>query len=140
MGRPAVWLQLLLGWLPVGMLFVLLILSAHRGVHPAEAIEISIRMTLAGALLGWAVNRFARRMPWPEQVGFPFVGLHLLAATTYATAFFVLNSVFASLIAHRLVLNEGGRGAASYVVMGLWLYFTIAGAVYASDATARVAR
>ena len=49
MPRIWVWLQLIIGWLPIGALFTVLIMSAH-GIAVGEATGIAIRMVGAAAV------------------------------------------------------------------------------------------
>lgn len=138
--RPRLWLQLLTGWLPVGGLFVVLILSAHSEVRPSGAVAVAIRMTIIAALLGAAVHRFVRSRPWPERVTLRFAAVHTVASVVFAAVFVGLN-IIASLHVHgQRVAFSIGAGLGAYAVLGIWLYVMIAGISYATDATARAAR
>lgn len=139
MSRAWVWLQLIIGWLPVGVLFALLILTAHPNVSISGAVLISLRMMVAGAVLGFPVHRLTRRLPWPHPMRPSFVAMHLGAAAVYALAFVATNSLIES-IARRHAVIVVGVGVGSFLVLGVWLYVMIAGIAYASDATARAAR
>lgn len=139
MSRAWVWLQLLIGWLPVGALFALLILTAHPDAHLRGAILIALRMMLAGALLGLAVHGFTRRLPWPHPMRPLFVAQHVGAAALYALAFVLVNSVIESVVRLHAVIVVGS-GFGPFLVLGVWLYVMIAGIAYATDATERAAR
>jgi anti-sigma regulatory factor (Ser/Thr protein kinase) len=134
-----VWLWLLAGWLPVWALFLLLLLTAHSGVSLPEAAGVALRLGVAAALLGFGVQRFAERVPWPRPFALRFVLVHLLAASVFAAAFVLLNSLIASLLEHRLVIVVG-IGLGSFLVFGVWLYLIVAGVCYAVQATERLAR
>lgn len=139
MPRQTVRPQLLIAWIPVGALFIVLIMSAHRGVAAADAVMIAARMVVAGALLGVPVFRLTRRMPWPEPMTLTFVITQLVAATTFAVLFVALNSVIESVVRRQLVVTIGGAGLGAFIVMGMLIYCMIAGVSYATVAAERVA-
>jgi two-component system, LytTR family, sensor kinase len=138
MSRRVVWLQLLIGWLPLWALFTLLILSAHRvPVHSAAL--LGLRMIACAALLALAVQRLAEHYPWPRQVRVLFVIAHLGYAFTYSTAFILLNSLVESVLRGAVVITSGPSMAAFFLT-GVWLYVMVAGVSYtllATDAAAR---
>lgn len=136
MARPWVWLQLVIGWLPIWALFVTLILSAHDDVTGLGAAVISFRMVLAGVVLGPLVARVARRIPWPHPMRASFVATHLAAAGTYASAWFAVNSLIESVAQGQAVLVIG-PALGAYLIMGVWLYVMQAGVLYAATATTR---
>ncbi len=138
MSRRVVWLQLLIGWLPVWALFTMLIVAAH-GVDVMHAALAALRMIVAAAALGLVVQRFVERHPWPERVRPSFVAMHHLAAAAYSCAWIALNSVIESVIQRALVVVVG-VGIASFLVLGVWLYVMIAGVSYTTQATERAAR
>lgn len=136
--RRIVWLQLLIGWLPLWALFVMLIHAAHHtGV--AGASHIAFRMILAAAALGFLVLRFAARHPWPSPVTPTFVATHLAGAALYSLAWMALNSLIESAIRGQLLFVVG-VGLLSSFMLGIWLYVMIAGVSYTSIATERAAR
>lgn len=139
MPRRWVWLQLLIGWLPVWALVTLLITTAHRDASVHAAVLIGFRIILAAALLGLVVARIADRVPWPHPFRPSFLLVHVVAAAAYSVTWFLLNSVIESLWRARLVLVVG-TGIMPYLVLGVWLYIMIAGVVYATRATERAAR
>lgn len=138
MSRRWLWLQLVIGWLPVGALFALLIMTAHPNTQLGSAVLIALRMMLAAALLGLVVHRVTRRWPWPRPMRTSFVARHVMAAAVYAVAFVVVNSLIESLIRRQGVIVVG-TGFGPFVVLGVWLYVMIAGVAYADDATSRAA-
>ena len=84
MSRRAVWLQLVLGWLPLWALFTVLIYFVHSGVSAHAALFISLRSIIGAVILGFAVQRFTEKFPWPSAVHIQFVLLHIGAALAYA--------------------------------------------------------
>ena len=138
MNRRLVWVQLLIGWLPLWGLFAVLIATAHHA-SLVGASHIAFRMILAAAALAFLVQRFAERYPWPSPITLSFVGTHVLAAVIYSLAWNVGNSLFESLIRGQLVLVVG-LGVASSFTMGMWLYVMIAGVSYTALATERAAK
>jgi anti-sigma regulatory factor (Ser/Thr protein kinase) len=138
MNRRVVWLQLLIGWLPLGALFAVLIATAHH-VSVMGASHIALRMIFIAALLAFLVQKFAERRPWPPTVTFRFVAMHILAAAVYSVAWNLGNSAFESIFRGQLVLAVG-IGLASSFTLGMWLYVMIAGVSYTSLATERAAK
>jgi hypothetical protein len=139
MSRRVVWLQLLIGWLPVWALFTSLVLAGHRGASLQVASLVALRMIVAAALLGFPVQRFTERHPWPQPVRLPFVALHLLAAATYSLSWFALNTVMESVLRGALVMAVG-YFLIGYLILGVWLYVMVAGVSYTALATDRAAR
>jgi sensor histidine kinase YesM len=149
MPRAWIWLQLLLGWLPVGALFAAMLYIAHGG-PPLAAVVMALQLMLTAAGLGVLVYRFTQRVPWPHPLALRFVGAQLLAALAYALSWFVLNVLIASAIASVLHSADSGRfvltlalgpaWGASYVVFGFWLYVMVAGIAYANRAAERSAQ
>ena len=137
--RAWIWVQLLFGWLPVGALFAVLILTAHEGSTVHAALVVALRGMIAAAMMGVAVYRFTRRVPWPDTISVPFVATQLLAAAIYSIAWVLLNSVLESVLRAQLVFVVGS-GLAPYLVLGVWLYVMTAGIAYAIQATQRAAR
>lgn len=137
--RRLVWLQLLFGWLPIWALFATLIFTSHPDVEPPAAALISLRMIVAAALLGLVVERLMQRVPWPREFQFRFIAIHIAGAAAYSMAWVLLNSAIESAIRGRAVLVVG-VGVPSFLAVGVWLYITVAGVVYATQATERAAR
>src|SRR3569832_1696933 len=116
MPRAWIWLQLLLGWLPVGALFVLMFLVAHGGSF-ANAALIATQMMLTAALLGLAVYRYTQRVPWPHPLHLRFVASHAAGAAAYAFVWMASNVVIASTFASIAVSARQG-GLALALVLG----------------------
>ena len=102
MSRRLVWLQLLIGWLPVWALFTTLMASAHS-VDPMHAALTALRMIVPAAALGLVVQRFIERHPWPERVRPSFVAVHHLAAAAFSIAWIALNSLIESVLQRAFV-------------------------------------
>ncbi|WP_457391888.1 sensor histidine kinase [Roseateles sp. P5_E1] len=138
MGRAWIWVQWLIGWLPVAALFAVLMMTVHgAGIH--EALHYSLRLMATAAVLGLAVHRFTARLPWPHPLKLSFVAKHALGAALYAVAWVASNSIVESLVVGRVVLVVG-PGIAAYLVTGVWFYVMIAGVAYAQRAAARNAQ
>src|SRR4029079_1630277 len=86
MGARLIWLQLLIGWLPIWALFALLILTAHRGSSPHEAAIVGLRMILAAALPVYLVQRLTAVLPWPHPFRIRFAAAHMLSAAAFSAA------------------------------------------------------
>ena len=139
MSRRLVWLQLLIGWLPIWALFTTLVLTNHPDVSLQAAAFISFRMILAAAIVGIGVQRITERFPWPDSVRPGFVLLHLVAALTYAIVFVFVNSIIESIVRGGLVFVIG-VGISSFIAVGVWLYVMIAGVSYTLQSNARRAQ
>jgi signal transduction histidine kinase len=133
-----IWLQLIIGWLPIWALFTMLLVAAHP-VPILQGSLIALRMMLTAAMLGLLVHRFTDRLPWPHPVRPAFIGLHLLAAFAYAAGWLLLNGLIESLLRGEAILTSG-PGPVPFLVLGIWLYVMIAGVTYATRATERAAR
>ena len=138
MSRRAVWLQLLIGWLPVWGLVTAIVATVHGTSLHAGAL-IALRSIVAAALPALAVQRLTERFPWPRPVSAGFVAMHVGFALTYAFAWLVVGSVMESLLYHRLALAFG-PSFAGFVVAGVCLYAMVAGVSYAVAGTERAAR
>ena len=139
MSRRHLWLQLLIGWLPVWVVITSLIVTAHSRTSVASAAFISLRMIVAAAILALPVQRLTERFPWRSPVTPGFVGLHLLAAIVYSVAWVLLNSLIESVVRGSLVIVVG-VGLSSFLVLGVWMYVMIAGVSYTIQSTERAAR
>lgn len=135
MPRIWVWIQLIIGWLPIGALFSVLIMAAH-GIPAGPAIAVALRMVACAAALGLAVHALTGRMPWPHPFRLRFVAAHMLAAAIYALLWLLANSVIESLL-HGVPVIVIGPGLLPYLVTGVWLYVMVAGVAYASRAAVR---
>jgi signal transduction histidine kinase len=138
MPRIWIWVQLFIGWLPVWVLFTLLMMSAHQA-SAGEAGLIALRMIVAAAVLGIAVYRFTARLHWPHPFRLRFVAQHVVAAGLYSTIWLLLNSLIESAFRQHWVMVIG-PGLGPYLVTGVWLYAMIAGVAYASHAATRAAQ
>ncbi|HEY4306684.1 MAG TPA: histidine kinase [Gemmatimonadaceae bacterium] len=136
--RTPIWLQLLLGWLPVGVLLTLLVLTAHQ-TTPHAAMFIAARGVIAGVIVCLPLYRLTKRWPWPERVTVGFVLRQAVAAVIFSVAFVFMNSAIESVVRRHLVITVG-VGLVPFLVFGVYLYVMVAGVIYASDATARAAR
>ncbi len=138
MSRRVVWLQLLIGWLPIWALFSTLVMVVHQ-MPVIPAAMTGLRVVVAAAVLGLGVLRFAERHPWPARVRPAFAAMHLMAAAAYATAWLALNSLIESLVNGRVVGVAGG-GIALFLISGVWIYVMVAGVSYTTLATERAGR
>jgi len=149
MPRSWIWLQLLLGWLPVGALFALMFKMAHGG-PVTEALAMALQLVLTAALLGIVVYRFTQRVAWPYPLHWRFVATQLFAALAYAITWFALNVLIGSVVAtishsighggFAVLLAIGPGWGVPYVVLGIWLYVMVAGIAYANNAAERRVR
>ena len=139
MSRRAIWLQLLIGWLPIWALFTVIVVSMHADTTFHQAIFIALRSIIGAVILGFAVQRFTERLPWPNPVRVSFVLIHIIAAFVYAFSWFVLNSIIQSIL-HGAIVIVLGIGMAPFLVSGIWLYIMIAGVSYTLQSNARAAR
>lgn len=137
--RPWVWLQMVIGWVPVWALYVALVVAAHGG-SVIHAGIIAIRAIAAAALLGLLLIRLVNRWPWPERITLSFALLHTAAALVFAPAWVALTSLIESALRWKLVIVTSPAGIAPYLVLGLWLYVAVVGVLYAVRATARAGR
>lgn len=140
--RSWVWLQLLVGWLPVWALYTLLVSPAnpiHGGTPVGGAITSGLIAVAIAALLGLVVRSLAERIPWPHPFRPGFLGVHLVAAAVYSTAWVVLKAVVESLI-HRQATIGLHYLLLPNLVLGIWIYAMVAGVLYATQAAERAAR
>src|SRR5690349_12794547 len=138
MTRRVIWVQMLIGWLPLWGLFATLIILVHGG-HPHQAGFAALRMIIAAAVLAIVVNRITERVPWPRPVPPRFVVLHLAAAFVFSVAWLLLNSAIESAVRQAIVLVIPYPFPAM-VMLGVWLYVMVAGVSYSAQATERAAR
>jgi signal transduction histidine kinase len=138
MGRAWVWVQWLIGWLPVAALFAVLMMTVH-GAGFASALHYSLRLMATAALLGLVVHRLTARWPWPHPMRFGFIARHAAGAAVYAVAWVLANSIIESLLVRHVVIMVG-PGMAAFLVTGVWFYVMIAGVAYAQRAAARNAQ
>jgi signal transduction histidine kinase len=139
MSRSWVWLQLVIGWLPIWALFMALLVTAHGDMTWHARFFVATRMVLAGAVLGPLVSRWVRRVPWPHPMRLSFVARHLTAAAGYGVLWLVVNSVVESLLRLQPIIVVG-VGFGPFLILGVWLYVMQAGVIYASEAAGRASR
>jgi len=128
-------MQLIVAWLPVWVLFTVLMVAAHNASTHAAALY-ALRMIVAAAALSALVVRFVNRHPWPAHISAGFVVMHIGLALAFAFAWVLLNSAIDSLLRLQLVLSFG-PGLVAYLFGGVWLYVLVAGVCYAANATRR---
>ena len=138
MRRSSVWLQVVIGWLPVWVLFVTLIVGMHQPTTVATAAFASLRLMLVAAALGIGVAQVCARIPWPHPFRLSFIALHLVLGTAFSAAWIALNSVVESVV-HRALVVSVGPGFLPFLAIGVWLYIMVAGITYATRASARAA-
>ncbi len=138
MSRGWIWLQLVIGWLPMWALFTALIVIAHDASLASAAIG-ALRVVAAGALLGIGVYKFVARTPWPHPFRLGFAGLHVLAAGLYSASWYLLLSLIDSVVTGQPGFAIGPR-AGAWLVTGVWLYIMVAGVAYANLAAQRAAK
>lgn len=138
MSRRWVWLQLMIGWLPVWGLFAALILTAHPRTHVGAALAIATRMIVAGALLGLFVQRLPDRLPWPRPFRLSFLLIHVALAVLYAILWFGLNALIERAVGAAPI--ETGPGILPFLMLGAWLYVMVGVVSYATAANARASR
>ncbi len=136
--RRWVWLQLVIGWLPVWALYSALIITAHDG-PVVRSVLIAGRAIFAAAVLSLLVMRLVNRLAWPRHITVQFVVVHACAALLFAMAWVLLTSLIESIMRWQAVLAVPPGLVAAFLVMGLWLYVAVAGVMYAVRATERVA-
>jgi two-component system, LytTR family, sensor kinase len=137
--RPWLWLQLLIGWLPIWALYVALMLAAHGGSLLRAALTGSHAIG-AAAVLSLLLVRLVNRLPWPRPITMSFVLTHCLAAMIFAPSWVALTTAIESLLRGHLVTSAPPPGWAPFIVLGLWLYAAVVGVLYAVRATARAGR
>ena len=136
--RSWIWLQLIIGWLPMGALIAVLIVTVHQNVRWPEALLIALRSVAAAALLAIPAQAFTRRVPWPRTLTARFIGANVAAAAVYALSWVLLNSAIESVLHRHLVISMG-PGISPSLVVGVWLYLMVAGVLYAVQTTERAA-
>ena len=144
MSRAWLWLQIIIGCLPIWALFTLMMVSAHDLPLLTGTLYAS-RMMAAAAVLGVAVHRFTARLPWPHPMQVRFVVTHFFAAALYAAAWLLLisaiESVVVSVSSGRLTgVFVVGPGVVPFMILGVWLYVIVAGVTYSNRAAQRAAQ
>jgi len=139
MPRAWVWLQLVIGWLPVWGLFIAMIATVHGSGLSWLVVGAATRMVLTGAVLMPVVRRVVARLPWPHPMRVSFALVHLGAALCFGLAWFALNVAIESHFSSAAVLIFGAI-LAPFLLLGVWLYVMMAGVMYAGEAATRAAR
>ena len=141
MPRSWVWLQLIIGWLPVWALYSTLIFGAHPGTSVPGAIFAGARAVSCAAALGFLVHRLTQLRPWPYPMRASFVAVHLAAAPLYATAWVTLTIVLEAAVSrsHGVDAMVVRVPVAPFLVIGVWLYVMVASVIYARQAAERAA-
>lgn len=139
MPRTWIWLQLLIGWLPMWALYSTMIVTAHPGSTIRMAVFAGMRAITCAAILGLLVHRLTQRLPWPYPMRASFIGVHAIAAPLYAAAWFGTASLVEGSfqVLHKSLHYTSGAPVVPFLVLGVWLYVMIAGITYAAQAAAR---
>ncbi|MEP7000553.1 MAG: histidine kinase [bacterium] len=138
MSRRILWLQLLIGWLPVWGLVTAVVAAVHGASWHAAAV-IAFRSVVAAAVLGLPVLRLTERYPWPRPMRVGFVAIHVVLSLGYAFSWLALNSAVESVL-HRHLVIARGPGIGPFMVAGVLIYLMVAGVSYTAIATDRAAR
>lgn len=136
--RAWIWVQFAIGWLPVWALYSSMLLSMHGG-PVMQAALIGGRAIGVAALLGMLVLRWTAWFAWPRHLSIRFVAGHVAGASVFAASWMLLTNLFEGALRGRLNLTSPA-GVVPFLVIGVWLYFMVAGVAYATRATARAAR
>ncbi len=139
MRRPWFWVQLIIGWLPVWALYATIIVVMHPPATPAKAAFIAFRDILPAIALGFAVGALVKRYPWPRPMRLGFIGMHVVAAPTFALAWLLVSSAVDSAL-HGSLRISVGPAVPPFLILGVWLYLMVAGVSYASSSTERAAK
>lgn len=135
--RAWLWVQLLIGWLPVWALYASMIVAMH-GAEVVGAAFVAARAIAVAAFLGLGVLRVTERFPWPRTVRLGFVLAHVIGAFAFASSWMILASVLESLVRWRFWVFTPA-GVTPFLTIGVWLYIAVAGVSYAARATQRAA-
>ncbi len=143
MPRSWVWLQLIVGWLPMWGLYTLLIVTAHPGTGVSNAAFVALRAIGLAAVLGVVVFRLTDRLPWPHPLTARFVAIHVAGAVLYAALWSLLTILLevAMQTAHPQLDAPSVRlTTVGFRIIGVWFYVMVVGITYATQATQRAAR
>jgi two-component system, LytTR family, sensor kinase len=136
MPRFWIWLQLVIGWLPVWALYTTLIIAAHPPTSPGAASMLAFRAVVPAALLGLAVHRFTKRFRWPRPFRLEFLLMHVVTAALYSVSWMMLSSLLNTIL-QQPGATSSPRMLVPFLVLGVWLYVMVAGVSYAAQATDR---
>lgn len=137
-----VWLQLIIGWLPVWALYSTMLFFAHPGTPIHSAIFAGLRAVTAAALLGLVVHRFPQRFPWPTPMRLRFIAWQLVAASAFSLAWISATSIIEAVfrLGHGGVMDFVTRAPLiPFLALGFWMYAMVAGISYAIQAAQRAA-
>lgn len=137
--RLWVWLQIGIGWLPICVLYAVLVTSAHRGLGVPFALFTSLVSIAVAAVLGIGIQQLTGRVAWPHPFRPSFLLLHIVAATVYAGVWQALTRVMQWMLHGGAPLVFTTRLPES-IAVGIWFYAIVAGVAYATAATARAAQ
>lgn len=143
MPRTWIWLQLVVGWLPMWGLYATIIVTAHPGVGVHSAAFIAFRAIGIAAALGLVVFRLTDRLPWPHPLSVRFVAIHVGGAVVYATSWLLLTLLIEFIMMrsqHAVPFGLPMRPSSlGFGVVGILLYVMVTGVTYATQATQRAA-
>lgn len=143
MPRTWIWLQLMIGWVPVWALYSTLLYFAHPGTSVRFAVLVGLRAVSGAAALGLVVHSLTQRFPWPIPMRVGFALGHLAAAAVFSLCWILLTALV------ELVFSVGHGGAVEartaapfvpFLVLGVWMYAMVAGVSYSMTAAQRAAR
>ena len=133
--RAWIWVQLVIGWVPVWALASVQMMAVHGGSFGTAASR-GLQLVAGAAVLGVFVHRFAASLPWPATMRASFVARHAAALVLYAFGCMLSYSVIESVLRWRLVFVIG-PGFGPFLVTGAWFYVMVAAVAYASQSAAR---
>ena len=134
--RSWVWPQLVMAWLPVWVLYAIMIGSAHPGVSHLMAGLSALWSIAIAAALGILVQRLTDRLPWTYPFTARFILIHAVAAVAYSAAWVAI-TFLSAVVVHSDASIISRYLPPSVLILGLWLYLMVAGASYAIQATGR---
>lgn len=137
--RSWVWLQVLIAWLPVWVLYAILIATAHPQVGKGSAALSAFWAISVAAALGLLVQRLTEQIQWGYPLRARFVVIHVVASIAYAGTWVAL-TFMVELFVHGHMGMPYQHPPPAFMVMGVWLYIIVAGASYAIQATERASQ
>jgi hypothetical protein len=141
LSRPSLGL-LVLAWIPVWALYALLIGPAnpiHPGSSMTHAAVMALRSIGVAAVLGLLVKQLTDRVEWPHPFRPTFALVHIVGALLYSHLWVAI-AAFVETLFRPGAFHAYFAMLVPNLVLGAWLYVMIAGTMYASRATERVAR
>ena len=133
------WLVYAIAWLPYAASYVSLFVS-HLGRSVLGGIKESVFNVLPAALLGVGVVAVCERLPWSPDRRRRFLSLHLALAFVYVALWTVTVPLLYAVdqVVQHGVWNYSLASSQRGFIGGLLIYVTIAGIVYAVQATERL--